>query len=70
MHHYYVLADDLFFDSYTRLAESPMFEGKSSGAIYDYFLDNVTTEKSARIIGRIQEYLNSGKPFLFSHGPE
>ena len=39
-------------------------------AVYDYFLDRLTAARHQAIIARMDAYLASGRPNLWSRGPE
>lgn len=70
MHYYYVLADNLFLDSYREyLKYVPPKERIGSGA-YKYFLNRLTEDRHRQIIGNLENFINSGKRNYFSRGSE
>lgn len=70
MHHYYVMADDFFLDSYRRFTDELSAKDQTPLAVYGYFLKQLTPKKHETIIKKIDEFITSGKHCYFSRGPE
>lgn len=70
MHHYYVIADDLFMESYRKFTLAPPVSGSDSQAVYSYFMDSLTDDRHRKIVDKIEGFLASGKHWYFSRGPE
>lgn len=70
MHHYYVIADDLFLKSYRQFTRDLDRNQQISPATYEYFLDQLTPVKHHEIIENIKNFITSGKHNYFRYGPE
>lgn len=70
MHHYYVLADDLFLKSYRQYLIDLTPKQRNEAVVYKYFLEQLTDAKHQQIISNLENFINSGKRNYFSRGPE
>jgi hypothetical protein len=70
MHYYYTLADDLVFKSYRRCINDLTVEEQCRSVQYNYFLDQLTEEKHNKIIANMRKFIDCGKRYYFSRGPE
>lgn len=70
MHHCYVIADDLFLDSYRSFVSSVSGKDQLGPLVYDHFMRQLSKEKHTRIIQRVDEFIASGKHYYFSNGAE
>lgn len=70
MHHYYVYADDLVFNSYRHFLSNLTTEHANGSAAYGYFLGQLTDAKHQEIINNMQKFIDSGKHHYWSRGPE
>lgn len=70
MHHNYVYDDDLVFKSYRQMLGDLNKTERIGSTIYGYFLDQLTNAKHKEILYNMKKFIDSGKHFYFSRGPE
>ena len=70
MHHYYVYDDDFIFTSYKQFLLDITKEERVGPRAYAYFLEQWSDDKHQEIINNMQGFIDSGKDYYFSHGPE
>lgn len=70
MYHFYTYADDLVLESYRQFVADLTAEQRSGSAAYEYFLGRLTEGKHQAIIAAMGAFIESGKPYYFSRGPE
>ncbi len=70
MHYYYVLADDLFLDSYREYLKLVSPAQRVGSGAYKYFFNQLTEGRHRQIIGNLENFIDSGKRSYFSRGPE
>lgn len=70
MNYSYVIAEDLFLDSYAEFAARLSREDQTGPAAYAYFLDRLTRERHERIVANVTAFVDSGKRNYFCRGPE
>lgn len=70
MHHYYVYADNLVFNSYRQLLSDLTPEQRIGSAVYGYFLEQWSERKHEEIIDNMRRLIESGKHHYWSRGPE
>jgi hypothetical protein len=66
----YCFVDDLIFHSYTEVLAKVSSIYQREDAIYKEFIDQQTDEKHIETIQRLEEFIDSGKQYLFMNGPE
>lgn len=70
MHYYYVLADNLFVESYKQFLKDLDLNQQIGSDAYKYFLNQFTDTKHREIIDNINNFIESGAHNYFSRGPE
>jgi len=70
MQHYYVYDDDLVFKSYKQLLSDLTREERIGSMTYEYFLEQWSNIKHQEIINNMWGFIDSGKRYYLSHGPE
>lgn len=70
LHHYYAIVDDLIFNSWKQFLKDLHPEHRNSPFVYEYFLNQLTETKHQQIVNNIKNFLDSGKPYYLSRGPE
>lgn len=70
MHYYYVYDDDFIFKSHRQLLSDLTLEERIGSKVYGYFMEQLSDVKHQEIINNMQKFIDSGKQFYFSHGPE
>ena len=70
MHYYYTIADDFFLKSYRQyIAETPQSKDADYSG-YGYFLKDLDEAKHQQICKNLSNFIESGKSYYFSRGPE
>jgi capsule polysaccharide export protein KpsC/LpsZ len=70
MYHNYIPADDLVLKSYRQSLSDLTTKERIGSKIYEYFLSQLTPIKHQETIDKMQKFIDSGKHFYFSRGPE
>lgn len=69
MHHRYILADDLVFDSYESFTSELSAHVQLGSEAFDYWLARHGEDRHAAVIRRMASWLDSGERYLFRYGP-
>jgi len=70
LHYYHVPADDLILKSYRQLISDLTAQERTGSKVYTYFLSRFNLAQHQQAINNIQNFINSGKSYYFSRGPE
>jgi hypothetical protein len=70
LHYYYVPADDLILKSYRQSLTDLTNQERISSKMYQYFLNQFSQARHKKIIKNMEKFVDSGKSYYFSQGPE